>query len=111
LGLEPVRLSFLDGALKLSEAEVAALSPMTRLPALAAELLIVVGDAEPPEFLRQSKEFYDIWANAGNLLRICGCDHFTVLRALARPEGQVTTVLRTLIPARSNRELHRSLPH
>ena len=91
--LAPIRLSYLDAKLRLSEAEARDLSPLHR-PLSPRPMLLAVGGAELPELQRQTREFAQAReALPGGLHVLPGDDHFTVLEALARPEGALTRAL------------------
>jgi acetyl esterase/lipase len=82
--LAPVRDTYLDAALKLTEAELAALSPQ-RLPVVPKPCAVVYGSAELPELVRQSRDFHALRAAAhapGPLVPVPGADHFRVLDSL-----------------------------
>lgn len=98
--LEPIRLSYLNDKLGLSADDVAALSPLLNLPAVAPPLFVAYGSAELPELQRQSVEYAAARANAGltgKLVALRGHNHFTVLEALASPDGDVTRIVRELV--------------
>src|SRR6185369_4212396 len=57
--LEPIRLSYLNAALKLDADTARRLSPQHHFPqADAIPLLLAVGAAELPEFLRQQSDYH-----------------------------------------------------
>lgn len=88
--LEPIRLGALNDAVRLDEAEVAALSPIHHLPARAGHLTLCVGGRELPEFLRQQSEYAAAWrANGLSLQEMTPEDanHFTVINALGDPNS------------------------
>ena len=98
--LEPIRLSFLNDKLGLSADDALALSPLLDLPASSPPLFVVYGDAELPELQRQSVEYAAARANAGlpgKLVALRGHNHFTVLEALASPDGEITRIVRELV--------------
>ena len=87
--LGPIRDTFLNEKLRLTEAEVADLSPIRR-PVVQKPMAIAYGAAELPELRRQSRTFHRVRAEAqapGPLLPIPGADHFRVLEALWTPDG------------------------
>jgi len=98
--LEPVRLNYLNEKLGLDEAEVQRNSPMLNFPPMAGPLIVTYGTAELPELCRQSVDYAQAWVERGlpgHLLPIDGADHFTILEAMARPEGELMQVLLTLV--------------
>jgi acetyl esterase/lipase len=87
--LAPIRDTMLNGKLRLTEAEIAALSPIRR-PVVRKPVAIAHGSAELPELRRQSRAFHRVRAEAqapGPLIPIPGADHFRVLEALWKPGG------------------------
>lgn len=87
--LGPIRDTYLDVALKLTDEEIAGLSPIRR-PAAMKPLCIAYGARELPALCAQSRQFHGMRAEAqapGPLLPIPGADHFRVLDALRRPGG------------------------
>ena len=88
--LAPIRQTRFDEALKLTEAEVATLSPMRRALSLKPHLLFV-GARELPELRRQSLAFREHRAGASQdgYYEIAGRNHFDVLDDLMSPQGAV----------------------
>lgn len=87
--LGPIRDTYLNTALKLTDEEIIELSPMRR-PVVQKPMAIVYGAAELPELCRQSRDFHALRAAAqapGPLLPIPGADHFRVIEALRQPDG------------------------
>ena len=83
--LRPLISTSLNRALALDEAEAAALSPTDWEAPAGAVLDCVVGGAESPEFIRQSRDMADRWGKAGAETRfeaLQALDHFTVLDPL-----------------------------
>jgi acetyl esterase/lipase len=99
--LEPIRLNYLNEKLGLDTAEAERNSPVRHLPAKAGELVVAYGTRELPELCRQSIEYGRRWTERGlpgHLLPVDGADHFTILDALARPEGVLTRALQARPP-------------
>lgn len=97
--LAPIRETNLNDALKLTEAEVAELSPMRR-PVTHKPLAIAYGSTELPELVRQSRDFHALRAAAhapGALMPVPGADHFRVLEALRVPDGSLLRLAATLL--------------
>ncbi len=87
--LEPIRLSYLNGPLKMDLREAGANSPV-HLDLPAIPIAVAYGDAELPELVRQSREYAAALKNAGRPVRelgLAGEDHFTILEQLAQPSG------------------------
>jgi acetyl esterase/lipase len=97
--LAPIRDTYLDAKLRLSEAEIADLSPIRR-PVVNKPIAIAYGAAELPELRRQSRIFHRIRAEAqapGPLIPIPGADHFRVLESLWSPDGALTRAAAELL--------------
>jgi arylformamidase len=98
--LEPIRLNYLNEKLGLDAAEAKRNSPVRHVPANAGELVVAYGTRELPELCRQSIEYARAWTERGlpgRLLPVDGADHFTILDALARPEGVLTQALLSML--------------
>ena len=98
--LEPIRLNYLNEKLGLDVAEAERNSPVRHLPATASELVLAYGTRELPELCRQSIEYARAWTERGlpgRMLPVHGADHFTILDALARPEGVLTRALLAML--------------
>jgi arylformamidase len=97
--LGPIRDTGLNNALKLTSAEVAALSPL-RLPAVDKRLDIAYGTAELPALVFDSIKLHEMRAAAGvpgKLFPIEGADHFSILSELRRPDGALVEIARRLV--------------
>jgi arylformamidase len=97
--LAPLRDIYVNDALRLTEADVASLSPI-RLPASAKRLVLAYGTAELPEMQRQARDFHAMRAAAhrpGALIPIAGADHFRILDALTAPDGELTRAALALV--------------
>jgi arylformamidase len=89
--LGPIRDIYLNTALRLTDEEVATLSPL-RLPPVRKPMAIAYGTAELPALVRDSRDLHALRAAAhipGPLLPVAGADHFTVLDQLRRPHGSL----------------------
>jgi hypothetical protein len=92
--LAPIRDTALNVALKLTDEEVAQLSPL-RLPVVQKHLAIAYGSAELPALAWDSRNFYQARAAAGaagELVVVDGADHFTILEQLQRADGALTKI-------------------
>lgn len=92
--LAPIRDTALNVALKLTDDEVARLSPL-RLPVVQKHLAVAYGSAELPALVCDSRNFYKMRADAaapGELIVVQGADHFTILEQLRRPDGALTKI-------------------
>ncbi|HMR33983.1 MAG TPA: alpha/beta hydrolase [Geminicoccus sp.] len=90
--LSPFPYSFLQPALQLDWGQVRRNSPIGLSPPPRARVAVAVGGAESAEFRRQSAAFAEAWA-ASRYLELPGCNHFTVLEELERPESQLFATL------------------
>ena len=88
--LTPVRLSYLNNKLQLSDDEVQSLSPLS-LPLSLRPLVLMYGTDELPELQRQSEQFGAVRSGLpGNLVPLAQRNHFTILNELAAPDGAIT---------------------
>lgn len=87
--LEPIRLNYLNAALKMNAIEAGTNSPI-RLPLPTIPMTVAVGGAELPELVRQSEEFHSALKAAGRAagkIVVPKATHFTILEEVARPSG------------------------
>jgi arylformamidase len=94
----PIRDTALNLALKMTDEEVAELSPL-RLAPVQKHLAIAYGSAELPALIWDSRNFYQkrVVAGApGELVVIEGADHFTILEQLRRSDGALTKIVLAL---------------
>jgi acetyl esterase/lipase len=97
--LAPIRDTGLNNALKLTDQEVAKLSPL-HLPFVRKRLDIAYGTAELPALVCDSIQLHEarVGANApGRLFPIEGADHFSILGELRRPDGALVDIARKLV--------------
>ena len=88
--LEPVRLSWRNDYLNLTDESVEALSPERHIENLSAPLIVAYGTYETPEFRRQAQDFASIVQAAGKPVQLIagdGYNHFEVRDTLANPFG------------------------
>jgi arylformamidase len=100
--LAPIRDTWLNDALKLTDEEIARFSPL-RLPIVQKHLAIAYGSAELPALVWDSKKLYDAREAAGapgELVVIEGADHFTILEELRRADGALAKVTLSLAAER-----------
>jgi arylformamidase len=98
--LRPLRDTGLNAVLKLSDAEIATLSPVRTPPGSPKPLAIAYGTAELPALVHDSRELHALRSGAhapGPLLPIAGADHFSILEELRRPRGELVRAARRLI--------------
>ena len=80
--LAPFVHSWLQPKLRLTEEEIARMSPIHHIPERASPLIVTLGGDESAEFHRQSEEFLAAWTGRsleGHYLDLPGHNHFTVL--------------------------------
>ena len=97
--LAPIRDTGLNNALKLTDQEIAELSPL-RLPVVHKRLDIAYGTAELPALIFDSIHFHEsrVAANApGKIFPIEGADHFSILGELRRPDSGLVDIVRKLV--------------
>jgi arylformamidase len=103
--LEPIRLSYLNDKLHLTEASAARNSPKRHLPTRCREVVVAVGAKELPELIRQSSDYAAALESNGlpaEYLPLPGHDHFSILEELAHPEGRLCRRLAQGIASRAN---------
>ena len=95
--LRPLLRTSINADLMLSAEEAAAASPLLRVTALAQEaalvpLLGIVGGDETSGFKQWTADFVASWRGRGVPAKFCeiaGRNHFTILDALAEPNGEL----------------------
>ncbi|MGF1591831.1 MAG: alpha/beta hydrolase [Kiloniellaceae bacterium] len=101
--LEPIRLSYHNKVLGIAAAEVGPWSPLHRLPARSAPLLMAVGAEETREFLRQHAEYAAAWQARGLPLAevaMPGLHHFSAVDALGDRDHPLHGAVRQLLAGR-----------
>jgi len=97
--LGPIRDTYLNDLLKLTDEEVAALSPL-RLPSVGKQLAIAYGTAELPALVRNSRQFHAHRARShapGALVPVANANHYTIMETLRSPNGILTRTALRLI--------------
>ena len=96
--LGPIRDTYLNEKLQLTEAEIPALSPL-RLPMIKKPLAIAYGTAELPPLVGDSRKLHSRRAAEhlpGALIPVAGADHFTITHELRDADGELTKQLALL---------------
>ena len=96
--LAPIRDTYLNDKLRLTDEEIATLSPL-RLPVVRKSLAIAYGTRELPALVNDSRDLHARRAAAqaeGPLVPIEGADHFTIMEELRRPDGALVAAARAL---------------
>lgn len=85
--LAPLQHTYLNAALQLTQTEVRTLSPL-QLPLVDKPFITAFGTAELPQLQAQSLALSLLRQGCeGGLLAVDGADHFSILNALAAPDG------------------------
>jgi acetyl esterase/lipase len=93
--LGPIRDTYLNEKLRLSDDEIAELSPLRR-PMVQKPLAITYGTAELPPLVGDSRALHAKRSAEhlpGPLIPIAGADHFTITHELRDADGQLTRQL------------------
>ena len=96
--LAPIRETYLDEKLRLTDDEVATLSPL-RLPVVQKPLAIAYGSNELPALVADSRDLHARRAAQhlpGPLIPVAGADHFTIVHELRDADGELTKQLMLL---------------
>lgn len=95
--LAPIRDTFLNAKLGLTDQEIERFSPI-RLAPIDKPFIVAFGAEELPELQRQSRNFYKMRHDAGapgKMLPISGANHLTVLEELFTAGGALTEAAET----------------
>ena len=98
--LGPLRDTWLNEKLRLTDEEIATLSPL-RLPVVNKPLAIAYGTAELPPLVADSRDLHARRAAVhapGPLLPVPGANHFTIVHELRDRDGMLTRQLPLLLP-------------
>ncbi|MEJ8859118.1 alpha/beta hydrolase [Variovorax robiniae] len=104
--LAPLVETSLNDKLQLDAASAAACSPLHRVRAHAAPILVVVGEEETPAFIDQSHRLHEAWSDAGNrsaLHLAPRADHFSLLQHFASPGDPLFEEVNCLIASAGRR--------
>ena len=96
--LAPIRDTYLNEKLRVTDEEIATLSPL-RLPVVRKPLAIAYGTRELPALVADSRDLHArrLAANSpGPLIPVEGADHFTIMEELRRPDGRLVAAARAL---------------
>ena len=91
--LGPIRDTYLNERLQLTDQEIATLSPLRLSDSVSKPLAIVYGTADVPALVRQSREYHAHRAQShlpGSLIPIPKANHFTILEEFRSPSGALT---------------------
>ena len=96
--LGPIRDTYLNDKLQLTEDEIVRLSPL-RLPMIKKPLAITYGTAELPPLVGDSRRLHEVRAAQhlpGPLIPVPGAGHFTIVHELRDKDGVLTKQLTLL---------------
>ena len=96
--LRPLQYSFLQPKLMLDAITIERESPLFQLPESAPHLTISVGDEEPAEFVRQSKDYYQAWreqALPGSYFEQ-EANHYTAINGMTQPGSRLMEEIQAL---------------
>ena len=88
--LEPVKLCYRNGYLKLDEDGWRRNSPILNIPDNAMPLIVGCGEYDADEFRRQPRAFVEAWVAAGQACEFIeheGLNHFETAREYNNPDG------------------------
>jgi len=94
--LTPVPLISVNEQIRLKPEEAGALSPMRLPPRRPLPLLVAVGGAETPEWIRQSRDYAAMCRERGvpaEYLECPGENHFTMTNVLGDPDHMLTKAI------------------
>jgi hypothetical protein len=97
--LGPIRDTYLNDRLKLTDDEIAGFSPL-RLPSIRKPLAITYGTAELPALVRNSRDYHAYRAKShcpGSLIPVPNANHFTIVEELRLPGGILTRAVMRLM--------------
>jgi dienelactone hydrolase len=97
--LGPIRDTYLNDKLNLTDEELRGLSPL-RLPVVNKRMSVAYGTAELPPLCSDSRDVHALRSAAhapGALVPVAGADHFTIVLSLADPAGELTRHALTLV--------------
>jgi arylformamidase len=100
--LEPIRDTYLQETLGLTDEDVFRNSPARLGPRVPAPLHLSVGGDEGPEFIRQARAMHVQWESRSASVEtavIDGLNHYSLVESLADPAGELCRVLRRYIDA------------
>jgi arylformamidase len=97
--LGPIRDTYLNDRLKLTDEEITGLSPL-RLSCVRKPLAITYGTAELPALIRNSRDYHAHRAQShcpGQLIPVPNANHFTIVEELRSPNGLLTRAVMRLV--------------
>ena len=98
--LEPLRSSFLQAEIQLTDEEVSRFSPLALPFPVSLDVRLLVGEIETLPFHEQAQKFRTHLSERGSAVsfeRLAGADHMSSVRDLGVPTSQAGSMLSTLI--------------
>jgi arylformamidase len=96
--LSPVRLTRVNGWMRLDAAAVARNSPIDLLPPVGVPLIVTYGGSETDEFKRQSRAYALAWLQRGypiDHFEMAACNHYNIITQLV--DGSSLLTRKTLL--------------
>ena len=90
--LAPIRASYVNDAVRMTEDEAATLSPVLHAPAYDIPVILAVGSDETKEFIRQTDALARAWKphlTTLSVATLAGRDHFDIVLDLADPSSRL----------------------
>jgi arylformamidase len=90
--MEPVRLSHVNGWLRLDRDAAHRNSPIRHIPASGCPLIVAWAGSETGEFIRQSREFGEAWMAKGldcQSIEEANQNHFSVIELMGDPSSRL----------------------
>lgn len=90
--MEPIRLSHVNGWLRLDRDAAYRNSPIRHIPASGCPLIVAWADSETGEFIRQSREFGETWMARDfdcRLIEEANQNHFSVIDLMGDPSSRL----------------------
>ncbi len=97
--LAPIRETYLNEKLKLTDTEVETLSPL-RLPIVQKPMTVAYGSRELPALVHDARNLHALRSTAhapGALMPVPGADHFSILDEFRRPDGLLVRAAQDLL--------------
>jgi arylformamidase len=98
--LEPIRLCYLNKAVRLTEADVASYSPIHHLPMVKLPMILTVGGDESPEYHRLQREYQALLTECGFDVQVVpqdGGHHFDAVDLLGNSNGALAAAVLRMI--------------
>lgn len=98
--LEPVRLTSVNGDIRLDPEQAARYSPVRRIPERLPPVILALGELECAEFHRQQDDYAEALRDAGHdvvAFELPGRHHFDVIDALGEADSPLHCAVRGLV--------------